>query len=602
MQTYEAASPFSPNELAQLEYQAEFSTTENDTYVGDRGLNNLNNVEGLGSASTHSNPAYLNKVSNFNLLRPTSFLRASKHRSNVKSSTWQLGQGRSRDSLDTMDTECPLYPESFDYDQNGTLPSKNGFIHFSHVQSSEVYGEPYQLRSKSENPYLTSDAVDKSILKLPELTAEALDVENFRPIKRQISARTLTFEDFESIQPLTPGADFSARSSNMENSNFPTPSSIRKVPSICSFEPPSNMYPDTPRTSWEYPSFPMEPVHLKFGYLVFGSNSNALSPTNSSRNAKSPMAHYDYTEPMRIDPNSFEISGSESAFPTFDNNSLLTFEPQSTHYSTMESSENQHFANGSWANEPCLGQHNAWGLGEETGAGAGSLPNDNNHISSYAPLQPLREESEEWGRNGKMSSQGKNKGNDNNTSGNGNKKNEKSLPKTNKQIRTQPMALDQSAEPSTDKDIGKAKKKAKGGKNGYKNLATFIIGIPGDDDFNVKKKIFGPGGKNMKCITSRSPGAKIRLRGEGSGFLEWDTGMESPEQLQLNVSVVDRAGYERVRSEVATLLQKLYDEYYKAKGVRCHLQVSENPKNAKPSSGKPRMVDDKLSQLPMKEV
>lgn len=507
MQTYEAAAQFSHNEFSQLEYPAEFSTSAKDTYVyANRDLNNLNSVDGSGSTTANSsNPSYFTGVSTPSHLCPTTYLRASKHRGHVKANTWQLGQGRSRDSLDTIDTDSPLHPESFDYDQenqhqtmtyfsqNGALPSKHGFIHFSNSQPQDVYGEPFSMRAYSDNPHFrASESGDKSVLKLPELTAEALDNENFRPLKRQISVRT--FEDRDSIN---------------HPSILQPPSLIRKMPSMASFGPPSDIYPDTPRTSWEYPSFLNEPVHLKFGYLVFGSNTSGLSPTASSRNHKSPMANYDYAEPLSIDPNSFEISGSDYAVPGLENsNSLLTFEPQTSRFPKESAAGNQQFPNGSWANERYQGQDNDWGLGEETRAGAGGnpLPNDNHnhhHTSSfYPPLQPLREETEgDWGRNGKMlSSQGKKKGNDsnNNVPGQGNKKNEKSSSpnKTNKQITSQPMAMDQFAESTPNKESNRTKKKtAKAAKNGNKNLATFIIGIPGDDDFNVKKKIFGPGGK-----------------------------------------------------------------------------------------------------------
>ena len=47
----------------------------------------------------------------------------------------------------------------------------------------------------------------------------------------------------------------------------------------------------------------------------------------------------------------------------------------------------------------------------------------------------------------------------------------------------------------------------------------------------------GPYGKHMKTIATIIPGGKIRLRGKGSGFAERDTGVESPDPLQINVSV-----------------------------------------------------------------
>jgi hypothetical protein len=114
----------------------------------------------------------------------------------------------------------------------------------------------------------------------------------------------------------------------------------------------------------------------------------------------------------------------------------------------------------------------------------------------------------------------------------------------------------------------------------------------------MRKKIFGIGGENMKRITIKNFGAKLRLRGKSSGFIERDTGKESDEPLQLCLSVsIDEPdvrqkdclekleqgiiSYQQAKLDVDRLLRHLYQKYYKITGIEIKSEYYEHRNNAK---------------------
>jgi len=125
------------------------------------------------------------------------------------------------------------------------------------------------------------------------------------------------------------------------------------------------------------------------------------------------------------------------------------------------------------------------------------------------------------------------------------------------------------------------KQKKKRRQNKY--VCDFIIGIQETPEFSVRKKLLGPGGKFMKCITSRcnktASGAndslRIRLRGVGSGFHEHGLNQESSEPLQLSISGLDYRTYARAKQDVSNLISKMYKEYAEKTGISMKINCVE---------------------------
>lgn len=93
-----------------------------------------------------------------------------------------------------------------------------------------------------------------------------------------------------------------------------------------------------------------------------------------------------------------------------------------------------------------------------------------------------------------------------------------------------------------------------------KHTCRFLIGIDGDKDFQVVRRIIGAKGSNMKRIVKESD-AKLRLRGVGSGYFEGAGQKESNEPLQLCVSCTSAEGYRTAVAMVEELLEGVYSEY-----------------------------------------
>mmetsp|Transcript_25209 Transcript_25209/g.66069 ORF Transcript_25209/g.66069 Transcript_25209/m.66069 type:complete len:412 (-) Transcript_25209:227-1462(-) len=88
----------------------------------------------------------------------------------------------------------------------------------------------------------------------------------------------------------------------------------------------------------------------------------------------------------------------------------------------------------------------------------------------------------------------------------------------------------------------------------------FIVGIEEEPKFKVTRKVLGSAGANMKDIASRS-GAKLRLRGQGSKFLEGPNQEESKDPLMLCISATGQKSYQIVTDLVTELMERVYSEY-----------------------------------------
>merc|ERR1711998_19584 len=88
----------------------------------------------------------------------------------------------------------------------------------------------------------------------------------------------------------------------------------------------------------------------------------------------------------------------------------------------------------------------------------------------------------------------------------------------------------------------------------------FIIGIEEEPTFRVVRRLLGPGGKNVKAIADET-GAKLRLRGVGSKFLEGPHKLESTDPLMLCISASTESGYNTASHMVQEILLHIYSEF-----------------------------------------
>ena len=95
-----------------------------------------------------------------------------------------------------------------------------------------------------------------------------------------------------------------------------------------------------------------------------------------------------------------------------------------------------------------------------------------------------------------------------------------------------------------------------------KMQCQFIVNIDADSTyFPVKTKLLGPQGKHMKDIWKET-GAKLRLRGRGSGYLEEDQ-QESADPLMLCVSASGKDRMEKATQRVTALMRQTYEDFDK---------------------------------------
>ncbi|ORX33904.1 hypothetical protein BD324DRAFT_637677 [Kockovaella imperatae] len=94
--------------------------------------------------------------------------------------------------------------------------------------------------------------------------------------------------------------------------------------------------------------------------------------------------------------------------------------------------------------------------------------------------------------------------------------------------------------------------------------AKLFIGLESLRNFNVRAKTVGPGGMFVKYIQAET-GARVQIKGIGSGFMEAETGREAEEPMHINIAAPNDEQVERARVLADDLLAVLRIEYEKAR-------------------------------------
>lgn len=110
---------------------------------------------------------------------------------------------------------------------------------------------------------------------------------------------------------------------------------------------------------------------------------------------------------------------------------------------------------------------------------------------------------------------------------------------------------------------GASESAGKGGGKGAgseKYQCQIYLGIEEDSKFRVVRRLIGSGGENMKNI-NRETGAKLRLRGKGSKFLEGDEQEEANCELMLCISAQEKPGYDAAKATACDLIEGIHRSY-----------------------------------------
>jgi hypothetical protein len=100
-----------------------------------------------------------------------------------------------------------------------------------------------------------------------------------------------------------------------------------------------------------------------------------------------------------------------------------------------------------------------------------------------------------------------------------------------------------------------------GRKGPQKLLCRYNVCVEQDRAFNVVRKLLGDRGSHMKTI-AQNTGAKLRIRGRGSGFLEGPEQKEaSDEPLMICISAATREGFDNAVEDIESLLAYVHDQY-----------------------------------------
>ncbi|PWN51972.1 hypothetical protein IE53DRAFT_385652 [Violaceomyces palustris] len=83
-------------------------------------------------------------------------------------------------------------------------------------------------------------------------------------------------------------------------------------------------------------------------------------------------------------------------------------------------------------------------------------------------------------------------------------------------------------------------------------------------NFNVRAKVVGPGGLFVKYIQNET-GTRVQIKGQGSGFVETDTGREAEDPMHISISGPEEEGVKQAKTLSEDLVDAVRTEWQKAK-------------------------------------
>ncbi|KAJ2552537.1 aconitate hydratase [Coemansia sp. RSA 1933] len=110
------------------------------------------------------------------------------------------------------------------------------------------------------------------------------------------------------------------------------------------------------------------------------------------------------------------------------------------------------------------------------------------------------------------------------------------------------------------------------GSSGSRRLnEKLYIEVESERGFNVRAKLIGTGGENMKFIQNTT-GARVQVRGRGSGHSEYASGPDASEPMHLLITAQNEDSLRRACENGASLVDTVRAQYYEFKetGGRRH--------------------------------
>ncbi|KAH9053186.1 hypothetical protein EDB87DRAFT_1653205 [Lactarius vividus] len=99
-----------------------------------------------------------------------------------------------------------------------------------------------------------------------------------------------------------------------------------------------------------------------------------------------------------------------------------------------------------------------------------------------------------------------------------------------------------------------------------------FIGLESIRNFNVRAKVVGPTGMFVKYIQQET-GTRVQIKGQGSGFVDQETGKESDEPMHIHITGPEEGQVARAKVLTDDLLEVVRGEYAKVKTIMHQQQM-----------------------------